>query len=108
MVSTWYGLSAHGGSQGVGRAVNAQVVACAVALFVVAFLVLGYLGIEPTTVWGQFTVAEGSFMDRMLDTKDRATWMARLCTLIYFAFFILMPWYTAKDKVKPVPDRVTM
>ncbi len=80
----------------------------AVALFVVAFVVLGYLGIESTTVWGQFTVAEGSLMDRMLDTKDRATWMARLCTLIYFAFFILMPWYTAKDEVKPVPDRVTM
>jgi ubiquinol-cytochrome c reductase cytochrome b subunit len=28
--------------------------------------------------------------------------------VLYFAFFILMPWYTAKDKVKPVPDRVTM
>jgi ubiquinol-cytochrome c reductase cytochrome b subunit len=34
--------------------------------------------------------------------------MARLCTVIYFAFFILMPWYTAMDKTKPVPDRVTM
>jgi ubiquinol-cytochrome c reductase cytochrome b subunit len=29
-------------------------------------------------------------------------------TLLYFAFFILMPWYTAMDKPKPVPDRVTM
>jgi ubiquinol-cytochrome c reductase cytochrome b subunit len=46
-------------------------------------------------------------MDRMLDTKDRATWVARVCTVLYFAFFILMPWYTARDKVKPVPDRVT-
>ena len=27
---------------------------------------------------------------------DRATWVARLCTIIYFAFFILMPWYTAR------------
>jgi ubiquinol-cytochrome c reductase cytochrome b subunit len=80
----------------------------ALALFVVAFLVLGYLGIEPTTVWGQFSVTEGSMMDRVLDTKDRATWVARLCTILYFAFFILMPWYTARDKVKPVPDRVTM
>ena len=70
---------------------------------VVAFLVLGYLGVKPTTVWGQF-----GFDAFFLDTKERATWMARLCTLIYFAFFILMPWYTAKDKVKPVPDRVTM
>ena len=75
----------------------------AVAIFVVAFLVLGYLGVKPTTVWGQF-----GFDALFLDTRDRATWMARLCTVIYFAFFILMPWYTAKDKVKPVPDRVTM
>jgi len=75
----------------------------ALAIFVVAFLVLGYLGVKPTTVWGQF-----GFDAFFLDTKDRATWMARLCTVLYFAFFILMPWYTAKDKVKPVPDRVTM
>jgi ubiquinol-cytochrome c reductase cytochrome b subunit len=79
----------------------------ALAAFVVAFVILGYLGIESTTVWGQFAVTEGSPMDRMLDTKDRATWVARVCTVLYFAFFILMPWYTARDKVKPVPDRVT-
>ncbi len=75
----------------------------AVAIFVVVFLVLGYLGVKPTTVWGQF-----GFDAFFLDTKDIATWAARLCTLLYFAFFILMPWYTARDKVKPVPDRVTM
>jgi len=75
----------------------------ALALFVVVFLVLGYLGVKPTTVWGQF-----GFEAFFLDTKDIATWVARLCTVLYFAFFILMPWYTAKDKVKPVPDRVTM
>jgi ubiquinol-cytochrome c reductase cytochrome b subunit len=75
----------------------------ALALFVVVFLVLGYLGVKPTTVWGQF-----GFDAFFLDTKDIATWAARLCTVLYFAFFILMPWYTAKDKVKPVPDRVTM
>ena len=75
----------------------------AVAIFVVVFLVLGYLGVKPTTVWGQF-----GFDAFFLDTKDRATWAARVCTVLYFAFFILMPWYTAKDKVKPVPDRVTM
>jgi ubiquinol-cytochrome c reductase cytochrome b subunit len=28
-------------------------------------------------------------------------------TVIYFLFFILMPWYTARDKTKPVPDRLT-
>jgi ubiquinol-cytochrome c reductase cytochrome b subunit len=75
----------------------------ALALFVVVFLVLGYLGVKPTTVWGQF-----GFDAFFLDTKEIATWAARLCTVLYFAFFILMPWYTAKDKVKPVPDRVTM
>ncbi len=75
----------------------------ALAIFIVAFLVLGYLGVKSTTVWGQF-----GFDAFFLDTKERATWAARVCTVIYFAFFILMPWYTAKDKVKPVPDRVTM
>jgi ubiquinol-cytochrome c reductase cytochrome b subunit len=71
------------------------------AIFVVDFLVLGYLGTEPTTVWGQF-----GFDAFFLDTKEVATWVARLCTVIYFSFFFLMPWYTARDKVKPVPERV--
>jgi ubiquinol-cytochrome c reductase cytochrome b subunit len=74
----------------------------ALAIFVVAFLVLGYLGTEPTTVWGQFT-----FDAFFLDTKDIATWAGRLCTVAYFLFFFLMPWYTAKDKCMPVPERVT-
>lgn len=38
VVSTHFGLRARGGSQGVGRAVNAQVVGCAVALFLVDYL----------------------------------------------------------------------
>jgi ubiquinol-cytochrome c reductase cytochrome b subunit len=75
----------------------------ALATFVVVFLVLGYLGTEPTTVWGQF-------QDRwnILDTKDVATWVARFCSILYFLFFFLMPWYTARDKVLPVPERVTV
>ena len=72
----------------------------ALAIFVVTFLILGYLGTEPTNVWGQF----GAW----LGNADRATVAARVFTLLYFAFFILMPWYTAIDKSKPVPDRVTM
>jgi len=72
------------------------------AIFVVCFLVLGYLGTVPVTIWGQFT---GGWADA-LDTKDRATWLARLLTLVYFLFFILMPWYTRRDKTKPVPERV--
>jgi len=72
------------------------------AAFVVAFLILGYLGTEPTTVWGQF-----GFDAFFLDTKDVATWAGRLCTIVYFLFFFLMPWYTARDQTLPVPDRVT-
>ena len=72
----------------------------ALAAFVVTFLVLGYLGTEPVTVWGQ----AGAW----LGYADRATIAARIFTLLYFAFFFLMPWYTAMDKTKPVPERVTM
>ena len=32
---------------------------------------------------------------------------ARFLTIIYFLYFLLMPWYTARDKTKPVPERVT-
>jgi ubiquinol-cytochrome c reductase cytochrome b subunit len=71
----------------------------ALTAFVVVFLVLGYLGTEPITVWGQF----GSW----LGNADRATVVSRFCTLIYFLFFILMPWYTKVDKTKPEPDRLT-
>ena len=71
----------------------------ALSAFVVVFLVLGYLGTEPITVWGQF----GAW----LGNADRATVVARICTVIYFLFFILMPWYTRIDKNKPEPERVT-
>ena len=71
----------------------------ALAAFVVVFLILGYLGTEPITVWGQF----GAW----LGNADRATVVSRICTLIYFAFFVLMPWYTKVDKTKPEPERVT-
>jgi len=69
------------------------------AAFVVSFLVLGYLGTVPSNVWGQF----GAWMGG----ADRATVVARFFTAVYFLFFILMPWYTKKDKTKPVPERVT-
>ena len=69
------------------------------AAFVVSFVVLGYLGTEPSNIWGQF----GGY----LGNADRATVVARFFTIVYFAFFILMPWYTKKDKTLPVPDRVT-
>jgi len=57
-------------------------------MFVIAFFILGYLGtVHPTPL---------------------RTLMAQICTGIYFAYFLLMPWYTAVEKTKPVPDRVTM
>jgi ubiquinol-cytochrome c reductase cytochrome b subunit len=59
----------------------------ALALFVVVFLILGYLG--------TLTVTEGR------------TLVAQVCTLMYFAFFLLMPWYTRMDKTRPEPERVT-
>jgi len=59
----------------------------ALAVFVIAFLVLGYLG--------TLTVTEGR------------TLTAQVFTLLYFAFFLLMPWYTRMDKTKPEPGRVT-
>ena len=71
----------------------------AVTVFVIVFLILGYLGTEPITVWGQFGSWAGN--------ADRATVVSRICTLIYFAFFFLMPWYTKVDKTKPEPERVT-
>jgi ubiquinol-cytochrome c reductase cytochrome b subunit len=60
----------------------------AVASFVVAFFVLGYLG--------TLTVTEGRTM------------VAQIFTFIYFAFFLLMPWYTTMEKTRPEPARVTM
>jgi len=33
--------------------------------------------------------------------------MGRICTVLYFAYFVLMPWYTRIDPVKPVPERLT-
>ncbi len=73
------------------------------AAFIVSFLVLGYLGTKPSSLWGQF----GSGIP-LLGGADIATVVARVFTVVYFLFFLLMPWYTAKDVTKPEPDRVTM
>jgi len=72
------------------------------AAFVVSFVVLGYLGIEPTGVWGNFPDAMP-----VLGGTPVATLVAQIGTAIYFLFFLLMPWYTARDSYKPVPERVT-
>jgi ubiquinol-cytochrome c reductase cytochrome b subunit len=72
------------------------------AIFVLSFVVLGYLGTVPSTIWGTF----GSGLP-LVGGADCATVVARIFTVLYFLFFILMPWYTRIDKTKPVPVRVT-
>ncbi len=58
----------------------------ALGLFVISFLVLGYLGSKPPS--------------------PILTLMAQLMSFIYFSFFLLMPIYTRLDKTKPVPERL--
>ncbi len=55
--------------------------------FVLSFLGLMYLGLQP---------AQGIYVA-----------LSRICCVPYFLFFILMPFYTRWDPVKPVPARVT-
>lgn len=59
----------------------------ALVIFLVAFFILGYLGMNAPT--------------------PAKTLLAQICTCIYFAFFVLMPWFTSIGKTKPLPSRVT-
>ncbi|WP_420884182.1 cytochrome b [Psychrobacter saeujeotis] len=59
----------------------------ALTVFAISFIVLGYLGATPAT--------------------PTATIMARVFTILYFLFFLLMPIYTAIEKCKQPPERVT-
>jgi ubiquinol-cytochrome c reductase cytochrome b subunit len=56
-------------------------------VFVAYFLALGYLGIEPPSPAG--------------------TIIAQVGTIVYFGFFLLMPWWSQLGRFRPVPDRVT-
>lgn len=56
-------------------------------VFCISFVILGVLGV-------------------LAPTPER-TLLARICTILYFAYFILMPFYTRMEKTKPVPERVT-
>jgi ubiquinol-cytochrome c reductase cytochrome b subunit len=58
----------------------------ALSVFVVSFLALGWLGTQPA--------------------NDNYVLAAQIFAVLYFAFFLLMPYYTTIDKTKPVPDRV--
>ena len=64
----------------------------ALAIFVVTFVFLGYLGVVAST--------------EMILGVEASVW-APIFTAIYFAFFLLMPIYSKMDKTKPVPERVT-
>jgi len=55
-------------------------------VFVFFFLVLGYLGSQPPSAAGNV--------------------VSQLGTLVYFGFFLLMPWWTRLGTFKPVPERV--
>jgi ubiquinol-cytochrome c reductase cytochrome b subunit len=57
------------------------------AAFAISFVALGYLGMQPPTP--TYTMA------------------GRVFGTVYFAFFLLMPWYTSIDRTRPVPTRVT-
>lgn len=59
----------------------------ALTLFIISFISLGWLGMQVAT--------------------PTYTWMARIFSVIYFAFFLGMPFYTSNDNDKPVPERVT-
>ena len=56
-------------------------------VFCLAFVTLGALGVQAPT--------------------PGRTLLAQLCTVLYFAYFVLMPFYTRLEKTKPVPQRVT-
>ena len=58
----------------------------AIVLFIVSFVTLGYLGTVTVTETGKV--------------------MSVICTLMYFAFFLLMPIYTSIEKTYEVPDRL--
>jgi ubiquinol-cytochrome c reductase cytochrome b subunit len=57
------------------------------AVFVFFFLVLGYLGAQPPSDLGNI--------------------VSQIGTVVYFGFFLLMPWWSRIGSFKPVPDRVT-
>ncbi|WFE68878.1 cytochrome bc complex cytochrome b subunit [Thiomicrospira sp. R3] len=56
-------------------------------MLVISFIVLGVLGALPSTP---------------LYTK-----LAQIFTILYFAFFIVLPFTSANEKTKPVPERTT-
>ena len=59
----------------------------ALGIFVISFLFLGYLGVAPATPLN--------------------TILGRIFTILYFLYFLLMPFYTSIETCKQPPERVT-
>ena len=59
---------------------------CALLAFVLSFFILGYLGTVSVTPMKQY--------------------LARLCTAIYFAYFLFMPLYSRCEQSRPAPERI--
>ena len=68
-------------------AIEAQSINGFLGAFVVSFIMLGWLGVQPVT--------------------PLYVLLARIFTTLYFSFFILMPWFSTLGKTKEVPERVT-
>ena len=66
-------------------------------VFIVWFLILMVLGI----------MAPGPIFDTPALAGLTNEFVAMIGTLFYFAFFLLMPWWSQLGTPKPVPDRVT-
>ncbi|HDO1315948.1 MAG: cytochrome b [Aeromonas veronii] len=58
-----------------------------IAQFVVCFIILGVLGVLPST--------------------PTLTLVAQICSLGYFGFFVLLFFYSKNESTKPLPERVT-
>jgi len=56
-------------------------------VFAITFVTLGYLGVQPPS-----------------PIRER---ISQVCAVIYFSFFLLMPWWSAMGTFKTVPKRVT-
>lgn len=70
------------------------------AAFTIAFIILGICGVKNPNLLVEPLHAIGIDMTY--------TTMGQICTVIYFGFFFAMPFWTAAESTKPVPDRVTM
>lgn len=56
-------------------------------VFVLSFVILGYFGVQPPSPAGER--------------------ISQTLTVLYFGFFMLMPWWSKMGQFKRVPERVT-